>query len=173
MEGAFRPLRPNFAGMIKWSSAKGSSIQLGADVFPVSWVGPSTVPNISKSGYAITVMGRILFSVTEYNDAFVWGTGFGNGQAHKIIALSWDGKGSGVITQNGLDLAQSWFAYAGYNHYWSKKLNSTVSTHWVGTDLSSIQANNVIQKAGSFHANLIWFPYKLVSTGIEYMRGNA
>lgn len=169
--GGFRPPWPNFAGMIKWKTFNGSSIQLGGDVFPVSWVGPDSVPNVQKVGAALTVMSRIVFNVTEYKDAFVWGVGFGQGQAHKIIALSWDGKASGVVTPDGLDLNTAWFAYAGYNHYWSKKLNSTIATHWAGTDLAAIQADNTIQKAGSVHVNLIWFPYKLVSTGIEYMWG--
>jgi len=171
LEGASRPPAPNLAGMIKWKSTEGSSIQLGADVFPVNWSGPSTVPNETKVGYAITVMSRLVLDVSEYRDALVWGAGFGEGQGGKIIALSWDGKATGVLTPAGLDLAPAWFAYAGYSHYWNKSLNSTVSTNWAGTDLSSYQTDDTIQKAGSVHANLIWFPYKLISTGIEYMWG--
>lgn len=101
----------------------------------------------------------------------MYGAGFGQGQGARIIALSWDGKASGDITNNGLRLNPAWFAYAGYNHYWSKSLNSTVSTAWTATDLTNDQSDNTIQKAGTFHANLIWFPYPLISTGIEYMWG--
>jgi len=171
LEGAFRPLWPNLAGMIRWQSDAGSSIQLGADVFPVSWSGPDSVPNAKEVGYALTLMSRLVLEVTEYQDALCWGAGFGEGQGAKIIALSWDGKASGVITPTGLDLAPAWFAYVGYSHYWNKSLNSTVSTNWAGTDLSPFQTDGTIQKAGSVHANVVWFPYKLVSTGIEYMWG--
>ena len=101
LEGRFRPRWPNFAGMIKYKSMEGSSIQLGGDVFPVSWVGPPTAPKAQKVGAALTVMSRIVFNVTEYKDAFVWGAGYGNGQAHKIIALSWDGKASGAVSPEG------------------------------------------------------------------------
>ncbi|TNJ45005.1 hypothetical protein KFZ70_11950 [Tamlana fucoidanivorans] len=87
-EGASRPLWPNIAGMIKAKALNGSSIQLGLDVFPVSWVGPSTAPNVNKTGYAITVGSRVVLKVTEYQDALVWGAGYGEGQAHKIISLS-------------------------------------------------------------------------------------
>ena len=169
--GAFRPKWPNIAAMIKWKARKGSSIQLGLDVFPMSWIGPDSVPNVNKSGYAVTLMSRIPINLKHYQDALVWGAGYGQGQAHKIIALSWDGKASGVLKTDDLRLAPSWFAYIGYSHYWSKALNSTVSTNWAGTTLDPVQANNTIQKAGSVHANLIWFPYKRVSTGIEYMWG--
>jgi len=171
LAGAFRPPWPNLAGMIKWKSNRGSSIQLGLDVFPVSWSGPASGPNATETGYAVTVMSRLEFEVSEYRDALVWGGGYGHGQGGKIIALSWDGKGSGVLTPDGLELAPSWFAYGGYSHYWNKAFNSTISTNWTGTDLSPVQSDATIRKAASVHANLIWFPYKLVSTGIEYMWG--
>ncbi|WP_141119668.1 DcaP family trimeric outer membrane transporter [Lutibacter agarilyticus] len=171
LDGASRPLSPNFAGMIRFKSNKGSTVQLGADVFTLNWKGPSTVPNVSKTGYALTLTGRFIFKTTEYHDSFSYGGGFGQGQGHKIIALSWDGKGSGIIDQNNLHLNPAWFAFAGYSHYWSKRLNSTISTHWAGTELNNLQSDETIAKAGTFHANLIYFPYKLISTGIEYMWG--
>ncbi len=169
--GAFRPKAPNLASMIKWHKPNGTSIQLGLDLFPMSWAGPSTVPNVTEMGYAVTGTGRVVVKRAKHNDAFLWGAGFGQGQAHKIIALSWDGKASGVVDQTGLNLAPAWFGFAGYNHYWSNRLNSTVSTNWGGTDLSPLQTPNTITKAGTVHANLIWFPYPLISTGIEYMWG--
>ncbi|GGZ74454.1 DcaP family trimeric outer membrane transporter [Algibacter mikhailovii] len=171
LEGASRPLWPNIAGMVKAKSKNGSSIQLGLDVFPVSWVGPASAPNVNKTGYAITVGSRLVLKVTEYQDAFVWGGGYGEGQAHKIVSLSWDGKASGALSPTDLTTSPAWFAYAGYNHYWTKKLNSNISTAWSGTTLADFQADETIQKAGSVHANLVYFPYKMVSTGIEYMWG--
>lgn len=171
LEGAFRPLWPQVTAMIKWKSTDGSSVQLGADIFPLSWAGPDSVPNVSKAGYAFTATGRLVFEVTEFKDAIGWGAGIGEGQAHSIIALSWDRVASGVISESGLDLAPAWFAYIGYNHYWSESLNSTISTAWTKTTLSPLQPDHTIQSAGSFHINLIWFPYRLVSTGIEYMWG--
>ena len=169
--GASRPLSPNFAGNIRYKGDKGSTVQLGVDAFTINWKGPSTVPNVTQTGYAVTLTGRFVFKVSEYHDSFSYGGGFGQGQAHKIIALSWDGKGSGVLTQDNLHLNPAWFAFAGYNHYWNKSLNSTISTHWTGTELHALQSDNTIKQAGSVHANLIWFPYKLISTGIEYMWG--
>ena len=78
-----------------------------------------------------------------------------------------------VACNNSSDLTNSpaWWAFVGFNHYWSKTLNSNFSTAWAGTTLASFQADETIQRAGSFHANLIWFPYSRVSTGIEYMWG--
>ncbi|WP_223034358.1 DcaP family trimeric outer membrane transporter [Hanstruepera marina] len=171
LDGAFRAQYPNLAGNVKYKTENGSSFQLGFDLFTLNWKGSTTTPNVTETGYAITGTGRFAFKLSHYKDAFMYGAGYGKGQAHRIIALSWDGKASGVITENGLDLSPSWFAYAGFNHYWSKSLNSTVSTAWAGTELSEDQLDNTIQKAGSVHANLIWFPYPRISTGIEYMWG--
>lgn len=171
VEGAFRPLWPNLGSMIKYKAKNGSTVQLGLDLFPLSWKGPDTVPNDTELGYALTVMSRLVFNVTEYNDALTWGGGFGKGQGHKILALSWDGKASGVVDNNNLTLAPSWLAYVGYNHYWSKNLNSTIATHWVGTKLSTVQSPNTFNNAATAHVNLVYFPYKRISTGIEYMWG--
>lgn len=171
LEGAFRPQYPNLAAMVRHRFAKGSTIQLGLDLFSLNWKGPSTVPNESNLGYAITLTSRVIIDVKNYHDSFTWGGGFGEGQAHKIIALSWDGKASGVVDDTGLRNAPSWFAYAGYNHYWTPKLNSNLATYWCGTDLTDIQSDNTINRAGSVHANLIYFPYKKASIGFEYMWG--
>ncbi len=172
LDGAFRPLYPNLAGNIRYASNGGSTFQLGFDVFALSWKGSTIAPDVTKAGYAITGTGRFAFKVAHFKDSFMYGGGFGQGQGHRIIALSWDGKASGIITEDGgLDLNPSWFAFAGYNHYWSKSFNSTISTHWAGTDLSEDYSDDTIQKAGSFHVNLIWFPYPKISTGIEYMWG--
>ena len=171
LDGAFRPLFPNLAGNVKYRSQNGSSFQLGFDLFALSWKGSTATPNVTKAGYAITGTGRFVFKAPHHPDSFVYGGGFGQGQGHRIIALSWDGQASGAITENGLDLSPAWFAFVGFNHYWSKSFNSTISTHWAGSDLTPNHSDDTIQRAGSFHANLIWFPYPRISTGIEYMWG--
>jgi hypothetical protein len=170
-EGAFRAQYPQLTGNIRWQSKNGSSFQFGVDVFGLSWKGPATVPDVTRAGYGLSGTGRFVFNVSDNKDSFMYGGGLGNGQAGRIIALSWDGKGSGAVTENGLDLNEAWWAFAGYNHYWTSALNSTIATHWTGTELTPDQTDNTIKKAGSFHANLIWFPYPLISTGVEYMWG--
>ncbi len=169
--GGSRTIWPNIAGMVRYHGDKGSTAQFGLDVFPLSWKGATQVKNSSQVGYALTLMSRIVIPQSHYYNAITWGGGYGQGQAHKIIALSWDGKASGVVGPDGVEAAPAWFAYIGYNHYWSKRLNSTIATHWAGTDLSTLQSDATISKAGSAHVNLIYFPYKRVSTGIEYMWG--
>ena len=171
LEGAFRRQLPNLAANVRYESTKQSSFQLGVDVFSLNWRGPADVPNVNKPGYAITGTGRFIFNGSNHNNSLMYGGGFGNGLGGRIIFLEWDGKSSGVITKDGLDLNQAWWFFAGYNHYWSKSLNSTIATAWTETELTADQLDETIKKAGSFRANLIWFPYKRISTGIEYMWG--
>jgi hypothetical protein len=66
---------------------------------------------------------------------------------------------------------EAWQAYLGYSRYWSKSLNSTFAVAWAEVDNSDLQPGNAIHSAASAHANLVWFPYKRVSTGIEFMWG--
>ena len=76
-----------------------------------------------------------------------------------------------MITPDGLDAMQHWQVYGGYSLYWSDSFNSTVSAAWAQLDNSEFQPDDSIRKAGSVHANLIWFPYRMASTGIEVMWG--
>ena len=95
----------------------------------------------------------------------------GSGATHRVISLSVDGGNSAVITPDGLDAMTHWQVYGGYSHYWTDSLNSTVSAALAELNNSDYQDDDAIHRATSFHINLIWFPYKRISTGIEYMYG--
>ena len=169
LEGEARPSLPNFAGKLSWD-AGGSHLQLGADVFRLEWQGSETAPRDEKLGYGLSISGRHLIGESKKN-AFSGAVTVGSGSAHRVVSLSFDGGNDAVITQDGLDLVSHWQVYGGYSHYWTKSLNSSVSAAWAELDNSEFQPDNTIRGAGSVHVNLIWFPYELVSTGIEYMYG--
>ena len=168
LTGASRTSLPSFAGKLLWSRDNGTHLQVGADVFRVEWQGGDTGPSDKEMGYGASLSGRL---VVGKNDALVGAATIGSGAAHRVISLSFDGGNDAVITPDGLDMMSHWQVYGGYSHYWTKALNSTVSAAWAELDNSQYQPADAMHKAGSVHANLIWFPYKLVSTGIEYMWG--
>jgi hypothetical protein len=93
----------------------------------------------------------------------------------RLMTLTSQPRGSGsdaVIAPNGeLEVLGFWEGYLGYSHYWTESLNSTISTAWTEVDNSEFQLDDAIHSAGSFHLNMIWFPYKLASTGFEIMWG--
>ena len=168
LAGRDRPTLPTFAGALRFENKRGSHIQLGADIFQLEWQGGDAGPSDKEMGYGASLSGRL---VVGKNDALVGAATIGSGAAHRVISLSVDGGNDAVITPDGLDVMSHWQVYTGYSHYWTEDLNSTASIALAELDNSEFQPGRAIHRTGTFHLNLIWFPYKLVSTGIEYMYG--
>ncbi len=169
LDGANRSSLPNLAGKLRWISDKGSHFQAAADVHQLDWQGGATGPSDKAVGYAVNLTGRLLLGDSG-NNAIVGGANVGDGGADRIVSFSGAGSDA-VITPTGLDLMSHWQAYVGYSHYWTEDLNSTITTAWAELDNSDFQDDDNIHKVGSFHLNLIWFPYERASTGIEVMWG--
>jgi hypothetical protein len=170
LAGANRTTLPNFAGKLRWEGDDGSHVQLGADVFRLQWQGGDEGPSDSELGFGASLSGRYLTG-KKNNNAFTATATVGSGAAHRVVSLSFDGGNDAVITPDGLDVMPHWQVYGGYSHYWTESLNSAISMAWAELENSEFQPGTAIHRAGSVHVNLIWFPYKLVSTGIEYMYG--
>jgi hypothetical protein len=168
LDGEDRSSLPNFAGRLRWENKGGSHAQLGVDLFQLEWQGGGTGPSDSELGFGASLSGR--YVITK-KDAIMGAATIGSGAAHRVISLSYDGGNDAVITPAGLDAMSHRQIYGGYSHYWTKSLNSSLSAAWAELDNSEFQSGDAIHKAKSVHVNLIWFPAKLVSTGIEYMYG--
>jgi hypothetical protein len=170
LEGEARPTMPNFAGKIRWTGQKfGSHVQFGADIFQQNWQGGETGPNYKEIGYGLNLTGRFIFDDNN-NNSLMFGATTGSASGHRVLLFEFS-PNDAVITNDGLDMMSHWSAYVGLNHYWSDDFNSTISAYWADLDNSQFQADDNIQSGGTFHVNLVWFPYKLVSTGIEFMHG--
>ncbi len=169
LAGAERPQLPNLAGRVRWTAASGSHLQLGADLFRLEWQGGDAGPSDTEFGYGLNLTGRWLVGGNG-NNTIVGGGTIGEGAAHRVVPFSGGGNDA-VITASGLDTISHWQAYVGYSHYWTRSLNSTLSTNWAALDNSEFQTSDALHRVGSVHLNLIWFPYKLVSTGVEVMWG--
>ncbi len=169
LDGEERPSLPNLGWRMRWAGAQGSHLQVGGDVFQLDWQGGDTGPSDKEIGFGLNLTGRLLVG-RRNNNAITGGASIGNGSAHRVVTLEGDGNDA-VITPAGLDLMSHWQAYIGYSHYWTESLNSTISTHWTELDNSRFQPDTAIHRAGSAHLNLVWFPYKLASTGVEIMWG--
>ena len=168
--GADRPSLPNFAGSLRWTLDSGLHFSLGADIFRLEWQGADGGPSDTEFGYAAVLAGR--YAIGESRKTTISGSAtVGSGAAHRVISLSWDGGNDAVITPNGLDVMSHWQIYGGLSHYWRPDLNSTFSYAIAELDNSQFQPGSAIHRAQSLHANLVWYPYKLVSTGIEIMWG--
>jgi uncharacterized membrane-anchored protein YhcB (DUF1043 family) len=169
-DGANRITLPNLAGRLRWKNKGGSHFQVAGDLYQLNWQGGETGPSDSALGWGVNLTGRYLFGKGN-RDAIMGGAVIGKGAAHRIVSLGGSGS-SGVLTASGnIDVLPVWEANIGISHYWTDSLNSTFSTAWTELDNSVFQPGDAIHRAGSFHLNLIWFPYKLASTGFEIMWG--
>lgn len=170
LEGADRSSLPNLAGHIRWEAAHRGHVQFGLDLFQMEWQGGASGPDDKEVGYGASLSGHYLLGDARKDGMYLAAT-VGSGAAHRVISLSFDGGNDAVITPDGLDAMGHKQVYGGISHYWNDSLNSTLSLAWAELDNSSLQADNAIHQAESAHINLIWFPYKKVSTGVEYMWG--
>jgi len=169
LEGLARPTMPNFAGMIRWKTFNGSHIQFGFDFFQQHWQGGETGPTYKEYGFGLNLTGRLI--LTENNSStIVFGTTTGLGSSHRTLLLEFS-PNDAVINAERMDITSHWQGYVGYNQYWTKSLNSTFAAYWAHLNNSELQPGDNIREGGTFHVNLVWFPYKLVSTGIEFMHG--
>jgi hypothetical protein len=171
VDGAGRSSLPNLGGFLRWSGASKAHVQLGVDVFRLEWQGGVTGPDETEIGYGASLTTAIPLGELKRNRVSFAATA-GSGAAHKVVSLSFDGGNSAVVTPGGrLDKMSHWQVYGGYSHYWTDSLNSAVVFAHAELDNSEFQSGNAIHQASSVHVNLIWFPYKSVSTGVEYMWG--
>ncbi len=170
LEGDDRSSLPNLAGHIRWENPHRSHIQFGLDVFQMEWQGGATGPDDEEFGYGASLSGHYLLGDARKDGLYLAAT-VGSGAAHRVVALGFDGGNDAVITPDGLDTIDHKQVYGGFSHYWTDSLNSTLSLAWAELDNSRFQPDTAIHTAESAHLNLIWFPYKTVSVGVEYMWG--
>ena len=170
LEGTTRSSLPNLAGNLRWEKQGKGSVQLGVDLFRLEWQGGQTGPSDTEFGYGLSLTGRYFLGESG-RDVISGSATVGKGAAHRVVALGFDGGNDAVITPGGLDPMTHWQVYGGYSHYWAESLNSAIAVAYTELDNSAFQPDTAIHRAGSLHVNLIWFPYKKISTGIEYMWG--
>ncbi|MBB3700442.1 hypothetical protein KMW28_02800 [Flammeovirga yaeyamensis] len=169
LEGVARTTMPTFAGNVRWEMNKFSHMQLGADVFQHHWQGGQYGPTQKAYGYGINLTGRFVLD-KKHRNSLMFGASTGKGAGHRILFLEFS-PSDGVISDNQLELLNAHQAYIGYNHYWTKSLNTTVAAYYASLNTVDYQLDETTQQGGTFHANLVWMPYTNVSFGVEYMHG--
>ena len=129
-----------------------------------------TVLNSSDStfGWGANISGKI--KVFDYDDirfAAHYGMGIGR-------YLSYNAYAAGSIDTNGnIELQPSFGGHIGYRHWWDKKLRSTISFSYAGTENNLDYITNlddVNRNVYSSQLNLLWMPLKNSLVGIEYAK---
>ena len=168
-EGRSRNDTPDLAGYVRWNKGK-AHLGLGYDLFGIKWQGGETGPSDSDLGWGVSLTGRYLVGKKSRN-AISGQFTYGDGSAFKVVSLRGAGASAVLDPQGDIDTLKHWQVYAAYNHYWVDTLNSSFVLAHAEVDNVDYQPDSQIKSVSSAHVNLIWFPYKSVSTGVEMMWG--
>ena len=168
-EGRNRPETPNLSGYLRWDQGR-THLGLGWDLFSLQWQGGETGPDDTEVGWGLALTGQYLLGAASRNALSAQLT-WGEGSAYQVLSYSGVGAGAVLDPSGNIELLQHWQAYLAYNHYWSDTLNSSFVFAATDVDTTDYQLPDSIKSVSTVHANLIWFPYKSVSTGVELMWG--
>mgnify|MGYP001828102302 FL=1 len=168
-EGRNRPETPNLSGYLRWNQGR-THLGLGWDLFSLQWQGGETGPDDTEVGWGLALSGRYLLGTASRN-AISGQLTWGKGSAYQVLSYSGVGAGAVLDPTGNIELLQHWQAYLAYNHYWSENLNSSFVFAHADVDTTDYMLEDRIKSVSTVHANLIWFPYKSVSTGVELMWG--
>ena len=168
-DGQSRQKTPSLAGYLRWTDGR-AHLGLGYDIMSVNWQGGDTGPSDSALGWGVALTGRYLLGAKSRN-AISGQVTYGEGSAFRVISLTGSGVGAVLKPDGNIKTLPHWSVYAAYNHYWTDSLNSSFVLARAEADSSYLLPGSAIKRASTAHVNLIWFPYKSVSTGIEMMWG--
>ncbi len=117
-------------------------------------------------GWATNFSTRVkTFGLDDIRLGIHYGVGMGR-------YLAYDAYAAGSISDTGeIKLQESYGANIGYRHRWNKKLRSTISFSYAGTDNNSdgmINLDKVNKNVHSSQINLLWIPIPHSLVGIEY-----
>ena len=169
LEGQNRPETPNLAGYLRWTEGR-AHLGLGYDIFGLKWQGGENGPSDSAVGWGVALTGRYLLGEASRN--FLSGQlSYGEGSAFRVVSLIGTGSGAVLTDEGAIKTLPHWSAYAAYNHYWTDALNSSLVLAHAEADSTTLLPGGTMRKSTTAHLNLIWFPYKAVSTGVELMWG--
>ena len=116
-----------------------------------------------KWGGALGVTGVIPLNGKDDARVSVY---FGNAIGRYAVGFFTDG-----ILDAGarITLPEQWTAMAGYRHFWSESLRSTLSLSGLRSNNAPGTAGIVNKSAQSAHLNLIWSPLPQTNLGLEYI----
>ncbi len=134
----------------------------------------SAVVEDNKWGYGVAASGKwkpFLGEKEAYaKDNLLLSVGGGTGIGRYIAEAA--GLAGILTASNDIDLLTTWGGYAGYQHFWTDALRSSVAYGHSQTDQNALMAAAAQKSADSVHANLIWSPIPSMDVGFEYIWGH-
>ena len=105
------------------------------------------------------------------NNFFTWNFSAGKGSGENIMAFIGSKANAVLVDSSKLEPMPAVAAVVGFQHKWTDKWSSNLSYAYGWLDTPDSRAPYALKEGGVGHVNLIYRPYKRLSTGIEYMWG--
>jgi hypothetical protein len=165
--GSGRSEWPDIPAHLRFTQAWGH-IQLGGILRQLRFVSDGGGIDDSSFGFGLDLAGKL--KIAQKN-ALMGHVAFGSGIGRYIKAFGGTNSDAVVTPSGEVEVLDAWAAVLGYTHHWNEQLNSTISGAFAEIDNDDSQSDDAIKAIHSFHLNLVYSPYRLLSMGPEIMYG--
>ena len=167
VSGSGRSQLPDIPGYVRFKPEWGH-LQVSGIVRQLRFVSDDGDIDESTFGLGLSLSGKVnILTKDALMGQFAFGSGIG-----RYIEVFGGTNSDAVVTPGGdVDALNAWGAVLGYTHHWSEQFNSTISGALADVDNDSSQPDDAIKSARSFHLNLVYAPFHLLSIGGEIMYG--
>jgi hypothetical protein len=128
---------------------------------------------VAHGAHSSTLVGGVMAGLgvkTIGKDMFLFQTVDGNGVGSYLE----QGQGFSAVLLNGaIKPVNIWGGTAGYNHFWTDSLRSTVAYGYGHFSTPMGDTKQPIKDLSSLHVNLIWSPVTDMDVGVEYIWGRV
>ena len=167
ISGSGRSEWPDIPAHLRFTQIWGH-IQLGGIFRQLRFVGDGGEIDDSAFGYGLDLAGKVNIGK---KDALMGHIAYGSGIGRYIKAFGGTNSDAVVSPSGEVEALDAWAAVLGYTHHWSEKFNSTISGGFAEIDNDNSQSDDAIKAIRSFHLNLVYAPFRLLSMGPEVMYG--
>ncbi|HOM14468.1 MAG TPA: hypothetical protein PLB41_14245 [Rubrivivax sp.] len=130
---------------------------------------PGGNPSGTKTGYGLNLTGTLnVFGKDQLNGGFVWGKAIASYMNDGGVDLA---PGTIVPGSTSAEAVQSigWLAY--YNHWWADQWSSAIGFSQHRQDNTAGQGPTAFRTGSYGNLNLLYYPWKNVTTGLEFVWG--
>ncbi len=161
--GALSGRLPSVILQARWEEAAGH-IQLAGIFKDLNYSSYNqNSENEDTFGYGLSLTTALHLS---RQDHLIAGASFGNGVRQYSASSNFSSSASNE--RGKLDLLQSWNAFIGFQHQWSKRMRSQINWQHGSNEFSKWSSYSLPNDTDVFQANLIWMLNEQLSAGLEF-----
>jgi hypothetical protein len=165
---------PDFIARLRWEPRVGGHVQLSGIVRQLRGEPTDQANEIAAaSGYGVNISGRLPFPYWNKRDQLLFQHNSGRGIGRYISDLRTLGGQDGVFDSIARELRalDVFSGYAGYEHWWTERLRSSISFGIVGVTNLDIQPDDALHTTRRSSINFMWSPIPRLDLVTEFLWG--